>query len=67
VKRKVVITLPIVIAAVVLLYFYFFWGSNVPKGQQPLVRLDSSNITSLKDAFNSSSNDVRLIVMLSPT
>jgi hypothetical protein len=50
-----------------LLFFYFFCGSNVPNGQQPLVRLDSSNIVAIKDAFNASANDVRLIVMLSPT
>ncbi len=65
--RKVIIAASVAIAIVLLLAFYFFWGSSVPKGQQPLVRLNNSNISSLKDAFNASGNDVRLIVMLSPT
>jgi hypothetical protein len=42
-------------------------GSTVPSGQQPLVHLNSTNVTSLKDTFNSSTNSVRVIVMLSPT
>jgi len=55
------------VTIVVLLFFYFFWGSNVPNGQRPLVRLNSSNVASIKEAFNASANDVRMIVMLSPT
>ena len=49
------------------LFYYFYLGSTVPNGQQPLVYLNSTNVTSLKDAFNSSANSVRVIVMLSPT
>jgi ABC-type transporter Mla subunit MlaD len=55
--------------AVILLFvfFYLYGGSTVPQGQQPLVRLDSSNIGGLKDAFNVSANSVRLLVLVSPT
>jgi hypothetical protein len=67
-KRKVII-LGFVLAAIGLLvfYYYYYGGSNVPYGQQPLVRLNSSNVAQLKDAFNDSANSVRVIVMLSPT
>jgi hypothetical protein len=67
VKRKGIIAAFLGIAILLLLSFYFFWGSSVPNGQQPLVKLNSSNFVSIKDAFNASANDVRLIVMLSPT
>jgi hypothetical protein len=66
-KRKGMISVSLAIAILLLLVFYFFWGSSVPSGQQPLVRLNGTNMASLRDAFNSSANDVRLIVMLSPT
>jgi hypothetical protein len=67
VKRKGIIAASLGIAIVLFLCFYFFWGSSVPNGQQPLVRLDNSNFASLKEAFNASANDVRVMVMLSPT
>jgi hypothetical protein len=67
VKRKGIIAASLAVTIVLLLFFYFFWGSSVPNGQQPLVRLNSSNVASLKEAFNGSANGVRVIVMLSPT
>jgi hypothetical protein len=66
-KRIILGVLVLVIAAALLAVYCFYLGSTVPNGQQPLVRLDSSNIGSLKNAFNESSDAVRLIVMLSPT
>jgi hypothetical protein len=67
VKRKGIIAASVAIVIALLLSFYLFWGSSVPNGQQPLIRLNSSNFASLKETFNASANDVRLIVMLSPT
>jgi hypothetical protein len=66
-KRKAIIFLSVLAAVAFLVFYYFIWGSTVPNGQQPLVRLNSSNIGSLKDAFNGSENSVRFVVMLSPT
>jgi hypothetical protein len=66
-KRKGIILGSILAAIVFLAFYYFYWGSTVPKGQQPLVSLNSSNVASLKDSFNGSANSVRLLVMLSPT
>lgn len=47
--------------------YYFYGGGTTPKGQPPLVSLNSSNMSQLKDAFNSSASSIRLFVMLSPT
>lgn len=67
-KRKLII-LVISAAAIVpvILFFYLFWGSTVPTGQQLLVRLNNENFASLKEEFNKSPNDIRVMVMLSPT
>ncbi len=56
-----------VVAFVFLVFYYLYGGSTAPKGQQPLVRLNSSNLASLKDAFNGSASSVRLLVLVSPT
>ena len=66
-KRIILLLVAVVIAAALLAVYYFYLGSTVPNGQQPLMRLNSSNIGSLKNAFNESANSIRVIVMLSPT
>lgn len=68
-KRKRIIygSIAIVVAILLLIVYYLYLGSAAPVGQQPLARLDSSNIDSLKKAFNESADSVRVIVMLSPT
>lgn len=66
-KRKGIIIGSVLAVILFVLFYYFYLGSTVPNGQQPLVYLNSTNVTSLKDAFNSSANSVRVIVMLSPT
>lgn len=66
-KRKGIIFGSVLAVILFALFYYFYLGSTVPNGQQPLVYLHSTNVTSLKEAFNSSANSVRVIVMLSPT
>jgi hypothetical protein len=68
-KRRPIVYgfLAVVIAVALLLVYYFYLGSSAPAGQQPLARLDSSNIESLKQSFNDSKDSVRVMVMLSPT
>jgi hypothetical protein len=66
-KRIGIIIVCILAIVFATLFYYLYLGSTVPGGQQPLVRLNSANVASLKDAFNGSANSVRVIVMLSPT
>ena len=61
----------IILVALVLIVFgfayYFYGGSVTPKGQPPLVRSPSGDLTPLKRAFNDSASSIRVVVMLSPT
>ena len=65
-KRGRVILL-LAIAIVVFFLYYLYGGSSTPKGQQPLVRLNESNVSSLKYAFNESATSARVLVLVSPT
>jgi hypothetical protein len=67
-RKHVIYGLVAVVSAIVLfVVYYLYLGSTAPTGQQPLVRLDNSNIESLKKSFNESADSVRVILMLSPT
>ena len=68
-KRRPIVygVVAVVVAVAMLLVYYFYLGSSAPAGQQPLVRLDNSNVELLKQTFNESKNSVRVMVMLSPT
>jgi len=66
-KRRLIIILAILIVGLGALAYYLYGGNTVPAGQQPLVRLSETNLSSLRDSFNASANSVRVIVMLSPT
>ena len=65
-NRKKAAFLAVVVIAVFLIY-YLYGGSKTPTGQQPLVRLNNSNLSSLKDALNGSANSVRVLILVSPT
>jgi hypothetical protein len=68
-KRKHLIygLVVVVVAIVLFIVYYLYLGSSAPSGQQPLVRLNNTNIDSLKKSFNDSADSVRVMVMLSPT
>ena len=67
-SKPVIYGFMVVVGAIVLfVVYYLYLGSTVPTGQQPLVRLDNSNLESLKKSFNDSADSVRVMVMLSPT
>lgn len=65
-SRKRIIGFSVAVV-LLLVFFYLYGGKTVPQGQQPLVRLDNSNIGGLKGAFNASAKSVRLLVLVSPT
>ena len=47
--------------------FYLYGGHRTPSDQAPLADLNSANLSGLKDEFNASHTDVRMLVLLSPT
>ena len=47
--------------------FYLYGGHQAPSGQPPLADLSSASMSQLRDQFNRSQSQVRLLVLLSPT
>lgn len=47
--------------------FYFYGGHQTPRGQAPLADLNAANLGELKNEFNGSKANVRILVLLSPT
>jgi hypothetical protein len=47
--------------------FYLYGGHQTPAGQAPLADLNGANLGELKNEFNASHANVRLLVLLSPT
>ena len=47
--------------------FYLYGGHQTPSGQAPLADLDATNLVELKNEFNGSQANVRMLVLLSPT
>ena len=58
-----------VLAVVLLLagLVYFYGGSQTPAGQPPLRSLTTANVAGVKSAFNAAKDDVRVLLLLSPT
>ena len=64
-SRKIIgVCLLAIIAGIV---FYLYGGSAAPASQPPLARLDASNFSELRGAFNQAKDTVRVVAMLSPT
>jgi hypothetical protein len=47
--------------------FYLYGGHQTPTGQAPLTDLNAANLSELKNEFNGSQANVRVLVLLSPT
>jgi hypothetical protein len=47
--------------------FYLYGGHQTPAGQAPLADLNEANLSELKNEFNGSQTNVRMLVLLSPT
>ena len=46
---------------------YFCGGSQAPFGQPPLKSLTAQNVAEVKSEFNAAKDDVRVLLLLSPT
>lgn len=65
-NRKYILV-AIVTAAFVGALLYFYGGSQAPAGQRPLQKVTAQNVAEIKDAFNATKDDVRVLLLLSPT
>jgi hypothetical protein len=65
-KRKYILgaVLVALLAAAVL---YFYGGGRTPAGQPPLENLSAQNVGEIKNEFNAAKDDVRVLLLLSPT
>jgi hypothetical protein len=46
---------------------YLYGGSQAPPGQPPLESVTALNVADVKNQFNSAKDDVRVLLLLSPT
>lgn len=46
---------------------YSYGGSQAPSGQSPLKSLTARNVSDVKNKFNAAKDDVRVLLLLSPT
>jgi hypothetical protein len=46
---------------------YYYGGSQAPSGQPPLKSLTAENAAEVKNQFNAAKDDVRVLLLLSPT
>jgi hypothetical protein len=58
-----------IVAALLLgtLLFYFYGGHQAPPGQPSLAELRPENFTTIATAFNAAKDEVRVVLLLSPT
>lgn len=63
-KRFLAIAVALLVGAGLL---YFLGGHQVPPGQAALVNITPQSLSTLKSTFNEAEDDVRLLVLLSPT
>ena len=55
------------IAAALLIVWYLWLAKGTPPGQPPLTSLTRSNLDQFKHDFSGAGDEVRLVLLLSPT
>jgi hypothetical protein len=65
--RRKYIPRAVVTFALVGVPLYFYGHGQVPSRQAPLESLTPQNVAGLANAFNAAKNDVRVLLLLSPT
>jgi hypothetical protein len=55
------------IVAALLIIWYLWLSKGMPPGQRPLSSLTQNNLDHFKNDFNGAGDEVRLVLLLSPT
>ena len=64
-RAYIVSAIPVALLAAAGLYLYS--GGQTPAGQPPLQNLSAQSVGEIKDEFNAAKDDVRVLLLLSPT
>ena len=64
-RAYIVAAIPIALLAAVVIYLY--GGGQTPAGQPPLKNLSAQRVGEIKNEFNAAKDDVRVLLLLSPT
>jgi hypothetical protein len=65
--RRRLVWLTVLFAIAGSVAWYLFGGRSVPPGQPPLLTLDVSSLSTLRQDFNRDGDKVRIVALLSPT
>ena len=66
-KNGLSILAVLVTVGLVALAWHIYGGAKVPAGQPPLASLTPANFDQFRTAFNATSGEVRIVLLLSPT
>ena len=67
-KRRILTIVAVAVALLVGAYGWWQFGTRkTPAGQTPLVTLNASSMTMLRDDFNRAAGQPRVVLLLSPT
>ena len=64
-RTSIVGAIPVALLGAAVLYVY--GGGQTPAGQPPLKNLSAQSVGEIKNEFNAAKDDVRVLLLLSPT
>jgi len=65
--KRLGVVAALICAGLLALAWHYYGGTKVPSGQPPLLLLSPGNFDELRTAFNATSGNVRIVLLLSPT
>ena len=65
--KRAYIVVGILVALLAAAGLYLYGGGQPPAGQPPLQNLSTKSVGEIKNHFNAAKNDVRVLLLLSPT
>jgi hypothetical protein len=65
--KRAYIVVGIIVALLAAAGLYLYSGGQTPSGQPPLKNLGAQSVGEIKNEFNAAKDDVRVLLLLSPT